>query len=269
MNNNCIGVFDSGLGGLTTVKKIMEELPNENIIYFGDTSRLPYGTRSDETIVKYVRSDIKFLQSFNVKTIVIACGTASSVALPIVRKEIDTPIIGVVGATVNASIAATKNKKIGIIGTSGTINSGSYEKLINEIDPEINTYSQSCPLFVSLVENGHFNTKVTKLVIEEYLSDIKSEGVDTLILGCTHYPLLKIAINEFMGGNVKLIDSGAETAKYLKTYFAENQLHSNKIDENQYQYYVSDNIDGFIKLGGTFLQREINGQVRKIDIEKY
>lgn len=269
MNNNSIGVFDSGLGGLTAVKQIMTELPNENIIYFGDTGRVPYGTRSKETLIKYVRSDIRFLESFNVKTIVVACGTASSVALPVLKNEFTTPIIGVVDATVSAAVKSSKNGKIGVIGTTGTINSGAYEKNIKAINSDIVTYSRGCPLFVPLVENGHFNTQVTRLVVEEYLCDIKKQGVDTLILGCTHYPLLKEVIGEYMGDNVTLIDSGAEVAKYLKRHFTAEQLHSQSIDKEQYTYYVSDNVDGFANLGGIFLQREINGQVRKIDIEKY
>ncbi len=269
MNNNSIGVFDSGLGGLTAVKQIMTELPNENIIYFGDTGRVPYGTRSDETIIKYVRSDIRFLESFNVKTIVLACGTASSVALPVLKKEFSTPIIGVVDSAVNAAVSKSKNGKIGVIGTPGTINSGAYESKIKALNKNIVTYSKGCPLFVPLVENGHFTTEVARLVVEEYLSDIKKQGVDTLILGCTHYPLLAEAIGGFMGDNVTLIDSGAEVAKHLKNCFDKEQFHSQNPDKEQYSYYVSDNVDSFVKLGGTFLQREINGQVRKIDIEKY
>lgn len=269
MNNNSIGVFDSGLGGLTAVKQIMKELPNENIIYFGDTGRVPYGTRSDETIIKYVRSDIRFLESFNVKTIVLACGTASSVALPVVKNEFKTPIIGVVDSAVSAALENTKNGRIGVIGTPGTINSGAYEKKIKAVRDDIVTYSKGCPLFVPLVENGHLTTQVARLVVEEYLAEIKKAEVDTLILGCTHYPLLAETIADYMGEGVTLIDSGAEVAKYLKKCFDEEQLHSENHDEEQYRYYVSDNIDSFVKLGGTFLQREINGQVGKIDIEKY
>ena len=268
MDNRKIGVFDSGLGGLTTVKQIMKSLPNESIVYFGDTGRVPYGTRSEETIIKYTRNDIRFLKSFDVKMIVIACGTASSVALPCVKSEFDTPIIGVVEAAVSAALKATANKKIGVIGTPGTIKSGSYERLIKASDETIKTYPQACPLFVPLVENGHFDTQVTRLVIDEYLSEIKSAGVDTLILGCTHYPLLKKAIGEYMGEKVKLIDPGKEAALYLKKHFDETDLHS-ALNENIYNYYVSDNVSGFEELGSIFLEKKINGQVEKIDIEKY
>lgn len=269
MDNRSIGVFDSGLGGLTAVKQIMKEFPNEHIVYFGDTGRVPYGTRSKDTLIKYVRGDIRFLESLGVKMIVVACGTASSAALPVIRKEFATPIIGVVEATAGAAVRATRNRKIGVLGTTGTIHSGAYEKLIGQLAPDITTYSRDCPLFVPLVENGHFDTQVTRLVVEEYLSDIRKRGVDTLVLGCTHYPLLRPCIQRFMGDSVTLIDSGAETAKALKDYFSPEDLCGKDNGGAQYRYYVSDNVEGFIQLGGTFLQKEINGQVSKIDIEKY
>lgn len=269
MDNRSIGVFDSGLGGLTAVKQIMEEMPDESIIYFGDTGRVPYGTRSTETIIKYSKNDINFLLSKDVKMIVIACGTASSAALPVIKDDYETPIIGVVDAAVLAALNATKNGKIGIIGTPGTIKSGSYEKLIKEKAPDIEIVTRACPLYVPLVENGHFDTKVAELVTEEYLAGIKAAGVDTLILGCTHYPLLKKTIARFMGDNVTLIDAGAEVAKALKNTLGEDSLHSSKRDEYQYRYFVSDNVDGFENLGGLFLEKKIDGQVEKIDIEKF
>lgn len=269
MNNRSIGVFDSGVGGLTAVKQIMKLLPNENIIYFGDTGRVPYGTRSRETIVKYTRNDIRFLQSFDVKMIVIACGTASSASLPHIKSEFDVPIIGVVDAAVKAAVDATKNKKIGVIGTQGTINSGSYERLIKESDNSIQTFARACPLFVPLVENGHFDTKVTQLVVEEYLEEIKKADVDTLILGCTHYPLLKKVIGEYMGKDVTLIDPGAEAAKHLQAIITEDMQHDLSKDDEQYRYFVSDNPSGFEDIASTFLETKIDGQVTKIDIEKY
>lgn len=269
MNNKKIGVFDSGLGGLTAVKQIMKELPNESIIYFGDTGRVPYGTRSRDTILKYTRGDIRFLKTFDVKVIVIACGTASSAALPMIKNEFDIPIVGVIDAAVYAAVRATKNKKIGVIGTSGTIKSGEYEKQIHAYDSSMQVFQKACPLFVPLVENGHFDTPVTRLVVEEYLEEIRKQGVDTLILGCTHYPLLEKVIGEYMGDDVTLINSGAEVAKYLKKKLDAETAHSEKPDKNQYTYYVSDDISSFEELGGIFLEREINGQVNKIDIEKY
>lgn len=270
MDNRPIGVFDSGLGGLTAVKEIMREFPNESIVYFGDTGRVPYGTRSPETILQYTRDDINFMRSFDVKTIIIACGTASSVALPTVSDENpDISITGVVDATAQAAYRATKNKKIGIIGTSGTIKSGSYEKIIKDCDGDIKTYTKACPLFVPMVENGHIDTPVIRLIIEEYLEDIKNEGVDTLILGCTHYPLLKKAIGEYMGDNVVLIDPCAEVVKCLKTHLGDEILHGDIKDKEQYRYFVSDSPSDFAEHGSAFLEHEIIGQVERIDIEKY
>jgi len=267
MDNRSIGVFDSGLGGLTVMKQIMDEFPFENIVYFGDTGRVPYGTRSKETIIKYSISDVRFLKSHDVKLIIIACGTASSVALSAIRQICDIPVIGVVDATSNAAVRETKNNKVGIIGTSGTIKSGAYEKIINQHG--IKTFSKSCPLFVPLVENGHFDTEVARLVVEEYLTPIKNEGVDTLILGCTHYPHLKKVIGEFMGEGVALIDPGVELAKYLKKEFGDDNYHSEIKDSEQYKYFVSDSVDGFEELASAFLNKNINGKVKKIDIEKY
>ena len=268
MDNKCIGVFDSGLGGLTAVKQIINELPKEDIIYFGDTGRVPYGSRSKETLLKYTRGDIRFLNTFDVKIIVIACGTASSAALPAIKDEFDVPIIGVIDAAVYAAVRATKNKKIGVIGTAGTIKSGEYEKQIKAYDSEMQTFAKACPMFVPLVENGYFDTEVTRIIVAEYLEEIRNQGVDTLILGCTHYPLIEKVIREYMGDDVTLINSGAEVAKYLKKKLTkENLLHDGKCDENQYRYYVSDDISSFEELGGIFLEREINGQLKNTDNE--
>jgi len=266
MSNQYIGVFDSGLGGLTAVKEIMRLMPKQSIIYFGDTGRVPYGTRGRDTIIKYVKGDIRFLKSFGVGAIVAACGTASSVALPEIKDE-EIPVIGVLDATAEKAVKVTKNKKIGIIGTPGTIKSVAYEKLIHNIDSDIFTFSRACPLFVPLVENGYFNNDATRFVIEDYLTDIKNSGVDTLILGCTHYPLLKTAISEFMGEGVTLVEPGAEVAAYIKKQGLYSEFEGNEIDK--YQFYVSDNTESFEELGGVFLQQKIIGQVKKIDIEKY
>lgn len=269
MDNRSIGVFDSGLGGLTAVKQIMNELPKESIIYFGDTGRVPYGSRSKDTIIKYSKNDVNFLLKKNVKVIVVACGTVSSVALSEIKEISPVPVIGVVEAAASAAIDATKSNKIGIIGTSGTIKSGAYERFIKEKNSEIKTYSKACPLFVPLVENGHFDTMVAELVTEEYLANIKESGVDTLILGCTHYPLLKNTIARFMGDGVTLIDAGAEVAKALKGVITDGDICADAAKDAQYSYFVSDNVDGFETLGGIFLEQTICGKVEKIDIEKY
>lgn len=267
MDKRSIGIFDSGLGGLTVMKEVMKTFPKENIIYFGDTGRVPYGTKSRETIIKYSNQDVRFLESRDVKYIIIACGTASSVALSDIRNNFKIPVIGVVDATAEAAIEATENGKIGIIATSGTIRSGAYEAVIEKAG--LKTFSKACPLFVPLVENGHFETEVAKLVVEEYLTELKNQSIDTLILGCTHYPHLKKIIGEFMGDDVKLIDPGVEVSKYLKEEFDEDFLNDGDIDSEQYQYYVSDGVEGFEELASTFLEKNINGKVKKIDIEKY
>lgn len=269
MDNRSIGVFDSGLGGLTAVKEIMRELPKESIVYFGDTGRVPYGSRSKDTIIKYSKNDVNFLLKNDVKVIVVACGTVSSVALSEITKVSPVPIIGVVEAAATAAISATKNNKIGIIGTSGTIKSGAYERFIKDKNAGIETFSKACPLFVPLVENGHFDTMVAELVTEEYLASIKESGVDTLILGCTHYPLLKNTIARFMGNSVTLIDAGAEVAKELKRVLISEDICAETAHDEKYSYFVSDNVDGFETLGGMFLEQTIYGKVEKIDIEKY
>ena len=267
MSKKFIGVFDSGLGGLTCVKELMDIMPDEPIVYFGDTGRVPYGSKSNETIIKYVKSDINFLKTFDLKMIVVACGTASAIALPEIRHEISLPVFGVVDAAANEAVKVTKNNKIGIIGTAGSIRSGAYEKEIKEKNPDIKIFASACPLFVPLVEEGHTKGQVARLVAEEYLKDIKAAGVDTLILGCTHYPLLKDTIASVMGKNVTLIDPGKVTASCVRDYLDENGLRS--ADKGEYKFFVSDYPDGFARLATEFLQREIDKKIEKIDIEKY
>lgn len=268
MDNRAIGIFDSGLGGLTCVKKVMEIMPNENIIYFGDTGRVPYGTRGRETLLKYVRQDINFLESFDIKLIVIACGTASSAALPNIQSEINTEIIGVLNPACAAAVKKTKNNKIGVIGTSGTIKSGKYSETIKSINPRIEVFEKACPMFVPIVENGYTKTEVSEIIAKEYLEDIKNAGVDTLIMGCTHYPLLKEEISKVMGDNVTLIDAGEAAAIFAKELLLKKDALSDR-NSGKTEYYVSDTIDGFTELGSVFLERRIEGDVSKIDIERY
>ena len=267
MPERCIGVFDSGLGGLTCVKELMKIMPKEPIVYFGDTGRVPYGSKSDETIIKYTKSDIKFLKTFNPKIIVVACGTASSIALPVIKDELSIPAFGVIDAAAKLAIKATKNNKIGIIGTAGSIRSRAYEKRIKEENESINTVAVACPLFVPLVEAGHTKSEAARLIAEEYLKEIKEAGVDTLILGCTHYPLLKGIIQEVLGDKVTLIDPGNAIAGYVKEYLEENNLFATK--NGECRFFVSDYPDDFKILASEFLEREISGEVKKIDIEKY
>lgn len=268
MDQRPIGIFDSGLGGLTCVKKVMELLPGEDIIYFGDTGRVPYGTRSAETVIKYVRQNIRFLKTFDIKYIIIACGTASSAALPLIQEEWDIPIAGVLEPTCMAAAKATQNNKIGVLGTQGTIRSGKYEELLKKINPEFQVLNKACPMFVPLVENGYLDAEVTELIVKEYLLPLKEEGVDTLVLGCTHYPLLAPVISRVMGEKVTLINAGAETAVSAKRYLEEKNLFSGK-EQGTARYYVSDGVEGFTALAAMFLEKEIEGDVEMVAIEKY
>lgn len=268
MDNRPIGIFDSGLGGLTCVKKVMEIMPGEDIIYFGDIGRVPYGTKSTEIIKKYARQDVRFLQSFDIKYIIIACGTASSAALPAIRDEFDMEIAGVLTPTCTRAAELTQNRRIGVIGTPGTIKSGKYLRTLKELDQSLEVYSKACPMFVPLVENGYTTGKVAELITQEYLAPLKEAGVDTLILGCTHYPILQDVIRDFMGDDVKLVNSGAETAVYAKKRLTESDLLCSR-RYGSVQYYVSDSAESFTELAEVFLERKVDGSVHTVDIEKY
>lgn len=270
MDNRPIGVFDSGLGGLTAVKEIKRVLPHESIVYFGDTGRVPYGTRSRDTLLKYTEQDINFLLKNNVKAVVAACGTVSSTAGE-VGERLDIPYINVIKPTALSAIAATKNKKIGVIGTSATVNSHSFEKAIHCADENMEVFAEACPLFVSLVENGYIapQDEVTRLVAERYLAPIRERGVDTLILGCTHFPIIKAIIGSVMGMNVKLIDSGRETARHCAAVLERESLLCADSHRAEYSYFVSDTTDGFTNIAEVFLGSDIDGPVKKADIEKF
>ena len=249
MDNRPIGIFDSGLGGLTAVKEILSILPQEDIVYFGDTGRVPYGTRSKETIMKYAKQDMAFLQSKNVKMIIAACGTVSSLA----------------------ACLATHKKRIGIIGTTATIKSGSYQKAILEINPDIQVFAQDCPLFVPLVENGFTSpdSDIVLSVIKHYLQPFMDADIDTLILGCTHYPILYHAIEKVMGKGVFLVDSGKETAVHAADILEEQGLLTNRSRKGTCTFYVSDSTDGFTESANIFLQQNVEQTVEFIDIEAF
>jgi glutamate racemase len=270
LDNRPIGVFDSGLGGLTAVKEMMDLLPNESIVYFGDTGRVPYGTRSKETIIKYAKQDIRFLLKHNIKAIVIACGTVSSVALNEAIKESTVPTMGVVEGAVLGALNATKNKIIGILGTSATIRSEAYEKAIRAVKDDIKTVSNACPLFVPLVENGYFkkDNEIAILAAKEYLKPLIEQNADTIILGCTHYPLLKDVIASVVGQDVTLIDPGKQAAMALKESLkVNNMLSLNK--NGEHRFYVSDSTENFSHYANFFLGKNMNSSVEKIDIETY
>lgn len=270
MSDCPIGVFDSGLGGLTAVKELMKVLPNEDIIYFGDTGRVPYGNRSKETIRRYAMQDASFLLSKNVKMIIAACGTVSSVVVDL-DDELPVPFTGVVRPTAISAVKVTRNGKIGVIGTTATINSKSYQKEIQKQNKDIFVISQDCPLFVPLVENGFIskNDEIVRLVIERYLKRLIDEKVDTIILGCTHYPIIKDAISYIMGDNVTLIDSGKETACFSAEIIKGLGLQTEKTTMGDYHFYVSDTIEGFSKNAELFLGTNVRHNVSRIDIEKY
>ncbi len=270
MNNAPIGVFDSGLGGLTAVKELRRVLPNENIVYFGDTGRVPYGTRSNSTIRKYAAQDTKFLLKHNVKMIIAACGTVSSVASNL-KRDLPVPYTGVVSPTCFAAAKATENKIIGVIGTTATINSHSYRDMLNTFDSGLTVIEQDCPLFVPLVENGFIdkNDPVTRLVIERYLDKIIEAGADTVILGCTHYPIISEAIREVVGRDVRLIDSGRETAIYAAKILKEKGLLNDSKETGSSEFFVSDTPEGFESVAGVFLGENVSHTVEQINIELY
>lgn len=268
MDSRPIGVFDSGIGGLTVVKEIMKMLPDEDIIYFGDTARVPYGTKSKETVIKYSFQCVRFLLEKNVKSIVIACNTASASSLDIVQQSYDLPIVGVVEPGAKTACKVTKSGKIGIIGTEGTISSGAYEKAINEINKNIKMTLRACPLFVPIAEEGWQDTEIAFLTAQNYLWDFKKSDIDALIMACTHYPLLEKTIGKVLGEGIKLVNPAYETAKVLEYMINSNGLKNDRPHKGDYKYYVSDNPVKFKKTGENFLEKPV-GWVEKIDIEKY
>jgi glutamate racemase len=270
MDNRPIGVFDSGLGGLTGVRELRKLLPGEDIIYFGDTGRVPYGSRSPETILQYARQDIAFLLSKNIKAIMAACGTVSSTYPPEEARQLPVPFLGVVDAAAREAAFLTRNRRIGVIGTAATIRSRSYETLLRRLVPGVEITAKACPLFVPLVENGFVadGDPITRLTIERYLTEVRDAGVDTLILGCTHYPLIKKMIGDFMGPQVALVDPGKTAAHNLERILADNGLRANRV-EGQVHYYVSDAPDGFTQTADLFLGEYKGGPVEQIVIDQY
>ena len=270
MDQRPIGVFDSGSGGLTAVREIREILPSENIIYFGDTSRVPYGGRSPEILLHYARQDVHVLRSFDVKALLVACGTVSTNALPVLSAESDVPIWGVVEPACAAAVQATRNRKVGLIATAASVRSGAYERCLTAMDSAVQVYAKACPLFVPLVENGRFRPgdTVIETVAHEYLEPLRATGIDTLIMGCTHYPLLTEVIAAIMGPGVTLIDSGAEAAQALRRTLASRALLAQR-DTGALTLYVSDRPEDFGALAEQFLRRPLDSPVRLVDIERY
>jgi len=262
-----IGVFDSGIGGLTVVKALLRRLPNENIVYFGDTARVPYGPKSPQVVREYAREDTEFLLSKNVKMIVVACNTVSAVALDVVQKGAKVPVVGVIVPGAKAALAATKKKRIGVIGTVGTVSSNAYANAIRMLDKEATVFSRPCPLFVPLVEEGWIDHKATEMIANEYLFPFTAEKIDTLVLGCTHYPLLKALISRSMKESALLIDSGEATALEVEELLAKERMKNPSGEKPNLQFFVSDIPAKFAEIGERFLGAKM-GVVRKVAVGK-
>lgn len=263
-----IGVFDSGVGGLTVVREIMRQLPSENLVYFGDTARVPYGSKSKATVLKYSKQIVRFLKTKNVKAIVVACNTASALALDEIKAELDIPIMGVVEPGAKMAASATKTNNIGIIGTESTIKSEIYNDYLRKINPKITVVSKACPLFVPLVEEGLLEDRVTDDIAARYLHELKEYDIDALVLGCTHYPLIRNTIKRYMGDNVTLVNPAYETAKSLKLLLTEQGLLNESLNKVHHEYYVSDGVDKFTAFADRVLPFRL-GTTTVVNIESF
>ena len=262
-----IGIFDSGIGGLTVVKEIIKILPREDILYLGDTARVPYGIRSPDTVMRYALENTEFLLHRGIKMLVVACNTVSAIGLDTLEEKTDIPVVGVLNPGAKAAIKATKKGRIGIIGTEATISSNAYQRAIRSFGNSTKVFGTACSLFVPLVEEGLFEGKITELIVERYLSDLKSRDIDTLVLGCTHYPMLKKQIRAFMGYGVILIDSAVETAQTVRDILTEAQLLNNTGPLPERRFFVTDSPGRFQRIGATFLGNEIT-EIERVAIPR-
>lgn len=266
-----IGVFDSGVGGLTVVREIMRQIPNEKIIYFGDTARVPYGSKSRDTVTRFSEQIVRFLRTFQVKTIVVACNTVSAYALDTLEADTDIPIIGVVKPGANVAADVTRNGRIGVIATEATIGSRMYPKYIEELNKNVTIYGKACPLFVPLIEEGLWEDPVTDEIARRYLTELIDIDIDTLILGCTHYPLIRSTLRRIMGDSVTLVNPAYETAKELKEMLAGLELLNDEppgLGSNRYQFYVSDKAEKFVRFANSIIKYGILS-AKSINIEDY
>jgi glutamate racemase len=265
ISSSPIGVFDSGVGGLTVVREILKRLPNENLIYLGDTARVPYGTKSSRTVIAYSAGNARFLLAKGIKLLVVACNTASAVALPSLRWDFEIPVIGVIEPGARKAVRITKTGKVGVIGTPSTIRSDAYKKAIENIAPEVKVYSKACPLFVPLAEENWTDGEIVELAAKKYLASLKESGIDVLILGCTHYPLLKSTIHNVIGDGVMLVDSAQETALEIERTLKENNVLNENSSSAQKEFYLTDVSETFISIAGRFLDEKIE-RVEQVDI---
>lgn len=266
-----IGVFDSGVGGLTVVREIMRQIPNERIIYFGDTARVPYGSKSKDTVTRFSRQIVRFLRSLEVKTIVVACNTASAYALEALEHDTDIPIIGVLKPGARAAMEATGNGRIGVIATEATIGSGMYNQYIEELNQKVTIYGKACPLFVPLIEEGLWEDPVTDEIARRYLAELIDIDIDTLILGCTHYPLIRSTLGRIAGEGVTLVNPAYETARELKEMLGEMDLLNEtepRLGSNRYQFYVSDKAEKFVRFANSIIKYGILS-AKTVSIEDY
>ena len=275
MDNRPIGIFDSGVGGLTVTGRVLQVMPNEEIVYFGDTARVPYGSKGKETITRFSCQDVRFLLSKNVKAVIVACNTASSNSLEQLRESFDVPVFGTVIPGAAEAAKKTKNKKVGIIATAATVRSGAYEKEIKKADSQIEVYAKACPLFVPLAEEGWVDDEITYLTAKRYIEPLLEKGVDTIILGCTHYPLLRSRIREYMGERIQIVNPAYETAMDLKRVLAEYDMSNRGEDETEdeplyghYEFYVSDMAEKFRTFANTVMPFHVP-ETNVVNIEEY
>jgi glutamate racemase len=261
-----IGIFDSGVGGLTVLREIMLTLPQEDTLYFGDTARVPYGTKSPETVTRYAVEIASFLIKRDIKLLIVACNTASAVALPTLKRHLSIPVVGVIEPGARRAVEVTRSGRIGVIGTAGTIRSSAYTRAIKRLMPESEVITRACPLFVQLAEEGWVDNQVARLTAQIYLQELKDAGVDTLVLGCTHYPLLKGMIADVMGPEVVLVDSAEETARTVAAILADKKLLRPSAEKGNHDYFVSDIPAGFVRVGNRFLGGKL-GDVFQVSLE--
>ena len=262
-----IGIFDSGVGGLTVLREIMQALPQEDTLYFGDTARVPYGTKSPETVTRYAGEIAAFLVKRDIKLLVVACNTVSAVALPTLKRQLSIPVVGVIEPGARRAAEVTRSGRIGVIGTAGTIRSSAYTRAIKRLMPDAEVLTRACPLFVPLAEEGWVDNQVARLTAQTYLQELKESAVDTLVLGCTHYPLLKTMIADVMGPGVTLVDSAEETARTVAAILADKRLLRPVSEKGNHNYYVSDIPAGFVRVGNRFLGGKL-GDVFQVSLDE-
>jgi len=262
-----VGIFDSGVGGLTVLRELTRVIPQEDTIYFGDTARVPYGTKSPETVTRYAHEITSFLVRRDIKLLVVACNTASAVALPSLKRHFPIPVVGVIEPGARRAVEVSRSGRIGVIGTAGTIRSSAYTRAIKRLNPEAEVLTKACPLFVPLAEEGWVDNQVARLTAQNYLQELKDAGVDTLVLGCTHYPLLKPIIAEVMGAGVTLVDSAAETALTVAGILGQKKMLRPASETGNHHYYVSDIPAGFIRVGNRFLGGRL-GDVYQVNLDQ-